>query len=228
MGETNPADEPNAADVAAWLRRHPHFLKDYPDLAGQLEIPRDGGQVASLATYQLEVLRRKNRELEGRLAELLLVAGDNEQRMMRVHAFNISLMRADSAAALLRSVVAGLTEDFSTDLVRILLYRPAPGLPAADWLLLEPAGPAALPAFAEFLTRDEPQIGRLAPEMLEQLFDTQAPTVQSAALMRLGGAGMMAIGSHDANRFHPGMGGVFLKLIGEAVSTALARHQSVA
>ena len=32
-----------------------------------------------------------------------------------------------------------------------------------------------------------------------------------------------AIGSRDPNRFHPGVGTVFLKLIGEAISTALAR-----
>lgn len=225
MGETSLADELNAPDVAAWLRRHPHFLKDYPDLAGELEIPHESGPVASLASYQLDVLRRKNRELEARLSELLRVAGDNEQRMLRVHAFNISLMRADSAAALLRSVVAGLTEDFSTDLVRILLYRPAPGLPEADWLQVQPAGPAALPAFAEFMTREEPQVGRLPAPMLEQMFGDLAPTVQSAALLRLGGAGLMAIGSHDANRFHPGMGGVFLKLIGEAVATGLESHR---
>lgn len=225
MGETSLANETSAADVADYLRRHPRFLEDFPDLAEQLEIPREKGAVASLASYQLDVLRRRNRELEHRLAELVRVAGDNEQLMMRVHAFNTSLIRADSAAVLLRSVVAGLTEDFSTDLVRLLLYRPVAGLPPADWLLVEPDGPAALPAFAEFLARGEPQVGRLAPDMLERLFGTGAGDVHSAALVRLGSAGLMAIGSHDANRFYPGMGGVFLTLIGEAVTTALERHQ---
>jgi len=35
---------------------------------------------------------------------------------------------------------------------------------------------------------------------------------------------MLAIGSLDANRFHPGMGTVFLRLIAEAMSTAVGRY----
>ncbi len=225
MAETHLKDELEAADVADYLRRHPQFLVQFPELAPELEMPRGEGQVASLASYQLDVLRRKNRELERKLAELVRLAGQNEQLMVRVHAFTTSLLRAGDAAAVARSVAAGLTEDFDTDLVRLLLFRPVDGVADADWLLVEPQGPAALPAFAEFLTREEPQVGRLAPPMLEKLFGAEAAKVQSAALVNLGEAGLMAIGSHDANRFHPGMGGVFLKLIGEAVSTALARHQ---
>ena len=55
------------------------------------------------------------------------------------------------------------------------------------------------------------------------LFGARAATAQSAVLLPIGTVGMLAIGSLDPNRFHPGMGTVFLKLIGEAVSTALAR-----
>ena len=60
-----------AHEVAAWLRRHPGFLKQFPDLALTLVVPRDDGPTASLASYQLEVLRDKNRELSRRLAELI-------------------------------------------------------------------------------------------------------------------------------------------------------------
>jgi hypothetical protein len=41
--------------------------------------------------------------------------------------------------------------------------------------------------------------------------------------MPIDGIGMLAIGSNDANRFHPGMGTVFLKLIAEAIAAAVAR-----
>jgi uncharacterized protein YigA (DUF484 family) len=34
---------------------------------------------------------------------------------------------------------------------------------------------------------------------------------------------MLAIGSADSNRFHPGMGTLFVRLIADAVSTAFAR-----
>ncbi|HZW52064.1 MAG TPA: DUF484 family protein [Rudaea sp.] len=35
---------------------------------------------------------------------------------------------------------------------------------------------------------------------------------------------MLAIGSGDAHRFHPGMGTVFLKLIAETIAAAIARY----
>ncbi len=56
MSET--VDKLGAHEVAAWLRRHPGFLKF---LALTLVVPRDDGPTASLASYQLEVLREKNR-----------------------------------------------------------------------------------------------------------------------------------------------------------------------
>ena len=121
------------------------------------------------------------------------------------------------------SIAAALTEDFSTDFVRLVLFRADPELPAAPWLIAEPAGAAAFPAFAEFFKRAEPLCGRLQQEKLDALFGDHAVEVHSAVLVPIGAAGMLAVGSHDPNRFHPGMGTVFLKLIGEAVSTALAR-----
>ena len=46
-----------AHEVAAWLRRHTTFLQQFPDLALTLVVPREDGPAASLASYQLEVLR---------------------------------------------------------------------------------------------------------------------------------------------------------------------------
>ncbi|KGI79208.1 DUF484 family protein [Oleiagrimonas soli] len=224
MAEMTLKDGLQAMDIAEYLRKHPQFLKDFPDLAMSLTVPREHGPAASLASYQLDVLRGKNRDLERRLADLIEIAAENEQLMVRVHSLTLGLVRASSLADSARRVVAGLTEDFDTDLVRLVLLREHEGLPQADWLLVEAGGAAALPAFAEFFARKDPMVGRLASEKLDYLFGEQADSVQSAALMRLGEHGMLAIGSHDANRFHPGMGAVFLKLIAESVTAAIQRY----
>ena len=55
------------------------------------------------------------------------------------------------------------------------------------------------------------------------LFGALAAEVKSTVLMPIAGLGMLAIGSHDTDRFHPGMGTVFLKLIAEAIAAAVAR-----
>lgn len=226
MSELSVKESLNAMDVASYLRRHPDFLNEFPDIAMALVLPREQGQAASLASYQLEVLRDKNRELNRRLQDLVAVAHENEALMVRVHTLTLALMRASSLPQTANAVVGALTEDFDTDLVRLVLFRADPDLPAAEWLIAEPAGAVAFPAFDEFFQRAEPLCGRLKQDKLDALFGTQAAEVQSAALLPLGSAGMLAIGSRDANRFHPGMGTMFLKLIGEAVSAALGRFRA--
>lgn len=223
MPDTTLQASLEAADVAAYLREHPSFLEAYPDLAADLVMPREHGSAASLAAWQLETLRERNRELDRRLVELVAVAGDNEQLMVRVHALTVGLLRDDNLADTCTRFVATLNEDFHTDLVRLVLFRDRDGLPDADWLLCVPGGAAELPGFARFLAHGEPTCGRLAPEMLQRMFGAASGKVQSAALLAIGEAGLLAIGSEDANRFHPGIGTLFLKLIAQALDAAISR-----
>ncbi|MEO7431019.1 MAG: DUF484 family protein [Dokdonella sp.] len=223
MSELSVKDSLNAMDVASYLRRHPQFLGEFPDIAMTLMVPREQGPAASLASYQLDVLRDKNRDLSRRLHDLIEIAHENESLMVRVHTLTLAQMRATTLADTVRAVVGALTEDFHPDLVRLVLFRADPDLPAAEWLIAEPDGVAAFPAFAEFFKRAEPLCGRLQQDKLDVLFGKHADDARSAVLLPISDIGMLAVGSHDENRFHPGMGTVFLKLIGEAVSTALAR-----
>jgi len=223
MSDLSVKEGLDAMEVASYLRKHPDFLNEFPDLALALVLPREQGQAASLASYQLDVLRDKNRELNRRLHELIEIAHENQLLMVRVHTLTLALMRAGSLPETLNAVVAALTEDFNTNLVRIVLFRADGDLPAAEWLLIEPEGARAMPVFSEFLKRAEPLCGRLQQDKLDSLFGTRVGEVASAVLLPVDGVGMLAVGSEDANRFHPGMGTVFLKLIAEAVASAVAR-----
>jgi len=191
-------DATQARVVASYLKLHPEFLSDYPELAAQLKMPHEKGPVASLATYQLQSLREKNAELERRLAELIAIAAENEKLMERVHALTVALLRANTIEVTARSVVAKLTADFHTDQVRLVLFASEPPLPRADWLI-QVAGPDALPEFSDFLHQ----------------------------MLGLGVAGMLAIGSNDPDRFQPGMGNLFLKMIAATITAALARSRDV-
>ena len=90
-----------AHEVATWLRRHPAFLQQFPDLAQSLVVPRESGATASLASYQLEILREKNRELNQRLHELFATAQDNERLAVRAHQLTLALMKQKSLIHLL-------------------------------------------------------------------------------------------------------------------------------
>jgi uncharacterized protein YigA (DUF484 family) len=219
-----PKDGISIHQVAAFLRRHPNFLEHYPDLALSLVLPRQDRSASSLASYQLDVLRDKNRELNRRLAELFANAQDNERLTVRTHQLGLALMRADSAANTWRAMVACLREDFAGDRVQALLFAPVPGLDDdAEWLQTIPADDARMAPFRDFLATGEPLCGRLNPDKLEVLFGGASPEAASVALLPLAGHGLLAIGSRDANRFFPGMGTLFLRLMAESLVAALGR-----
>jgi uncharacterized protein YigA (DUF484 family) len=214
-----------AHEVAAWLRRHPAFLQQFPDLALTLVVPRESGPAASLASYQLEVLRDKNRELSRRLHELFANAQENERLAVRTHQLALALMKQGSAAATLRAMAASLAEDFQGDLVRIVSFGPVDGAEPADWLQVLAEGDPRLDGFRDILAAGEPVCGRLHPDKNALLYGARADEVQSSALLALPGVGLVAVGSRDPNRFFPGMGTLFLRMMGEALATALQRFR---
>jgi uncharacterized protein YigA (DUF484 family) len=213
-----------AHEIAAWLRRHPTFLKQFPDLALSLVVPRDEGPAASLASYQLDVLRDKNRELARRLQELFANAQENERLAVRTHQLTLALMKQSSAADTLRAMAATLAEDFNGDLVRIVMFAPVPGLEDADWLQHIAANDTRLQPFRDCIAQGEPLCGRLQPEKNAVLYGLRVDEVQSSALLPIADVGLVAVGSHDTNRFFPGMGTLFLRMMGEALGVALQRY----
>jgi uncharacterized protein YigA (DUF484 family) len=212
-----------AHEIAAWLRRHPTFLQQFPDLAVSMVVPREQGPAASLASYQLDVLRDKNRELSRRLQELFATAQENERLAVRTHQLTLALLKQTDAAGTVRAMAASLAEDFQGDMVRIVLFDAVAGLDEPDWLQVIAADDARLAPFRDALATDEPICGRLHPDKNALLYGVRAGDVQSSALLPLPGIGLLAVGSHDPNRFFPGMGTLFLRMMGEALATALQR-----
>ena len=223
MTDILPRREVTATEVAAFLRRHPEFLNDYPELALALTLPRQQGATTSLASYQLEVLRDKNRELSRRLQELFGNAQENERLSVRTHQLTLGLMRQTSAADTVRSMAASLAEDFNGDLVRLIVFKPYDGLSDNEWLQIIDESDPRLQPFRDALSDGEPLCGRLQPEKHAVLYGERAADVQSTALLPLPGSGLIAVGSRDANRFFPGMGTLFLRMMGESLAVALRR-----
>lgn len=219
-----------AHEVAAYLRRHPEFLRQFPDLTVSLVVPREAGPASSLASYQLEVLRDKNRELNRRLQELFFNAQLNERLAVRTHQLALALMRQSDAAATLRAMAAALAEDFQGDLIRFVLFQPVTGLDDVDWLQVIAEDDQLIDPFRDCLSDGEPLCGRLHPDKHALLYAMRSDEVQSSALLPVltqgqddGHIGLVAVGSRDPNRFYPGMGTLFLRMMAETLATALQR-----
>ena len=214
-----------AHEVAAWLRRQPKFLQQFPDLALSLVVPREDGPAASLASYQLDVLRDKNRELSRRLQELFGNAQENERLAVRTHQLTLALMKQGNGADTLRAMAASLAEDFQGDLVRIVSFHAVDGIDDADWLQVIAEDDPRLSGFRDLMGSGEPVCGRLHPDKNALLYGLRAEEVQSSALLVLPGTGLVAVGSRDPNRFFPGMGTLFLRMMGEALAAGLQRYR---
>jgi uncharacterized protein YigA (DUF484 family) len=212
----------SAHEVAVWLRRHPNFLGQFPDLAMSLVVPKDDGKTATLSSYQLEILRDKNKELNRRLHELSINAQDNEKLTHNIHELCLALLRARRPADVVHSLVACLKEDFASESVRVVSFIAIDDV-EEDWFRHLESDHPSLQPFTDCLRTNEPICGRLNPEKLPVLFGDDPTFTQSIALIPISGTGLVAIGSQDPHRFYPGMGTLFLRWIGDLYQTALTQ-----
>ena len=117
--------------------------------------------------------------------------------------------------------LVSVREQFKADAVEMKLFASE----QLDAHAHEP-GPAL---FRDFLKRARPNCGQLEKAQLEYLFGPQAGETGSAALIPLAAppmAGVLAIGSRDPDRFHPGKSVDFLQRLAEVVSAKLQSASS--
>jgi uncharacterized protein YigA (DUF484 family) len=80
--------------------------------------------------------------------------------------------------------------------------------------------------FEALLATGKPRCGQVRDTQRDFLFGPEAASIGSVALVPLGEAGAMgllALGSAERERFHPGMSTEFLKRMGELITDALSR-----
>jgi uncharacterized protein len=226
-GFSMPHDAINADDVAGYLRAHPDFLQQHPEVLQSLNLPRQSAaNTTSLAAYQLDVLREKNQQLLQKLNQLIQIAGENELLVQRVHLLALRLLKSGNLHETLQQIGASLQEDFHTDLLRLCLIdgpdlAPHQDALRASWIIRAQEGDLNA-ALGDSARHKHPICGRLRPEILQLLFAERAAIVASAVLLPLEPTGVLAVGSDDPNRFHPGMGTTVLEMIAELIKNALA------
>lgn len=224
----------NEEQVLAWLKDHGDFFQRHPEVMTQATVglPKQRDGATSLASYQIDVLRDKNKALTKKIHTLIMHADTNEQLVARIHALVLGLFRASSLHEAISMLLASLVEDFNVDQVVLMLGThelakvpqnidaDMPGYVGVDETSAEWQVVQSLLADGEVLT------GRLNPLHVERLFGGVASSIQSMAVMPLGSLGVLAIGSEDAQRFFPGMGTLFLELLAETLVAALHRRWS--
>src|SRR5687767_71402 len=203
----------NAEDIARFLRTHPQFFDQNPDLLESIQVPHPyGGRAIPLSERQAVALRDKVRLLESRLAELIQFGEENDVISEKVHRLAVALVGARDFPALAHSLYFHLREDFAVPHVALRVWGKAVPVDFDEAQAVEEAQRRQ----AEML--GAPQCGPAADNLFSAWFKGAADHVRSIALVPLGQTkvfGLLALGSEDPKRFFPEMGTLYLRRIGE-------------
>jgi uncharacterized protein YigA (DUF484 family) len=216
--------------IERYLGLNPDFFERHQPLLARMRLPHmRTGSTVSLVERQVEVLRDQKSEADRRLAEFVAVARANDQLADRIHRFARRMMRAADAPTALASLEASLREDFDAFNSVLLLTAPLASLASVQlepFLRKLPADDANIRTFEALLATGKPRCGQVRDTQRDFLFGPEAPSIGSVALVPLGEAGaigLLALGSAERERFHPGMSTEFLKRMGELITDALSR-----
>lgn len=215
--------------VVKFLRDNPGFFERHLDLLADMTLPHEQHGTISLIERQVQILREQKNSHKKKLQTLIQNAQINERLSDHINSLILALLDAKSLDDILDIVQTRLSKDFEADTVVIRLFNTGhPTLSARpdiiDWS--EPV----LGAFEKIIRERRPVCGQLKHGQLESLFSDEAGQIASAALIPLLESersntcyGMLAIGSHDRDRFRADMGTLFLAQIGKILARVIKR-----
>jgi len=224
-----PLIDDTEKSVVKYLRDNPDFFERHKDLLAGMILPHEHQGAVSLVERQVQILREQKESHKKRLTTLIANAQTNEKLNAQINQLILSLLDATDLDHVLDIVQTRLSKDFNADTVVVRLFNTGhPSLAARpeviDWS--EPA----LGAFEKIIKERRPACGQLKHGQLESLFSDDAGQIASAALIPLVESensktcyGMLAIGSHERERFRADMGTMFLSQIGNILARVLKR-----
>lgn len=222
--DSNATPELAIEQVVAFLKQHPEFFSEHPDLLADITVPHATGGVVSLVERQVSVLRERNVELRNRLNKLLEVAKENDSLFEKTRQLVLRLVEPQTLNGVVAALFKSLREDFHSEVVTLILFdQPdttlelARGIKLSDTMERIPALMKGKRAISGLLRLDE----------LDFLFLDDAARVGSAAVIPLGletPIGLLAIGATSRDHFRSSMDTLFITHIGDVLARVLAPH----
>jgi uncharacterized protein YigA (DUF484 family) len=214
--------------IESYLQNHLDFFERHSALLEKLRLPHArGGAAVSLVERQVDVLRERHKVLDQRLHELVEVARTNELLGEKVHRLARRLIGARGQEAVVAVVESALREDFNARNAVLIVF----GAPSAQdnrsgsFLRVLERTASDLKMFDALFESGKPRCGQIRDTQRDYLFGKETVEIGSVALLPLGPSaaiGLLAIGSADAQHYHPGMNTEILVRIGELIAQALA------
>ena len=217
--------DPTSADVADFLRRHPNFLNEHPDLLRLLTPPAvdHGNAVVDMQHYMLERLRGDLGRLQESQSGLIATARINMAIQSRVHTSVLAILSATTLEHLIEVITTDLAVHLEVDTVVLgfeAMDRVATGQETRG-LRLFPKG-----RIDRLMAGGREALLLADMQGDPDLFGGAASLVRSQALLRLqlrrdAPLGVLAFGARDPEKFHPGQGTELLTFLGRVVELSI-------
>jgi len=212
-------------DVAEYLRRHPDFLSERPDLMRVLTPParRKGDGVVDLQQFMIERLRTEVARLKKNQRVLIGANRAHRIRQSRINEAVIDLLSARSFEEVIQTLTTDLSMRLDVDAVALCVETEeanVPGVTRGGVRVLRPGTIDAVMGASNDVVLGASAAGD------RRIFRQAAGLVQSDALMRLrisalAPAGLLALGSRDAARFQDGESTELLDFLARVVEAIL-------
>ncbi len=221
-GKGEAQAQPVSGDqVSAYLRRHPEFLADNPELLDVQQPPSRvrGKGVVDLQQFQVQRLRDEVGSLTSLRDELISAGRSNLSTQSRVHQAVLVILNARSFEEFVEIITTDMAAILDLDVVTIGVEKADQGAtwqPTAGVYCLETGsidallGPGGTMLLRENVTGDP------------AIFDGGAGLVQSDALIRLTISdstppALLALGSRQPDAFHDGQGTELLVFLSQVL-----------
>jgi uncharacterized protein YigA (DUF484 family) len=223
-GKPNKANDLDADSVRAYLADRPTFLADNPDLIAVLAPPdaRRGDGVVDMQRFMIERLQARLQASADERAELIAATRSNMMSQVRIHAAALALIEARTFEHLIEVVATDLANMLEVDVVTLCVENSERiGITGTEGVRLLAAGKVD-----EILGGERDIVLRTESRPDRNVFGSAAGLVKSASLMRLrisagGPIALLAMGSRDADRFHPGQGTELLGFLGAVLARTI-------
>ena len=223
--ETAPVPAISADQVQSYLRDHPNFLVEHTQLLATLTPPtlKTGRDVLDMQRFMIERLRGEIESLRQNRRDLMHASQLNMQSQERVHKAVLRLLDARTFEHLLEIVTVDFVDLLDVDVATLCFETPdvpMDGLKARGVHTINPGTVKHLMGDASGIVLRDKTGGDTS------LFGDNAARIQSDALIRLrvtkaAPPGLLALGSHTKERFHPDQGTDLLKLLADALARCI-------
>lgn len=193
--------------IAEYLQENPDFFERQPELLSQMSIRHGEQGSISLIERQQRVLREQIGMLQEEITTLMGNARRNERIFHSYSELYMQLLRCNSLEEVEKALQHCFLEQLQMAQLSLKLFASVPGNTASH---LQFSADTHKQLLSKRFINSPVYLGRITQDEQRLLFTGAASTgpIESVALLLLGGEGklgILALGSHDASHFEPGM-----------------------